>query len=476
MSTASPQPQSWIRPDYIVLGPLARIGPNDLLTSSPDLVFRINAVRSPYTKTEWFYGGFRFEKGRDNVISQVNEQMHEKQRRRLAPAFTAKQLGEMEPIMDRQILGMVDLVRKKYLSTDAVTRPLDLGAKFQFLGLDLITDIGFGSPFGNIANDRDTDNYVKFQKRGLRIWVIGLAFSITRLLQNPLVAKILSPDDSQSGGGGFDNMAATANRLVKGRFEDNTTKGKNLIDTFIANGLTHEECATEAVLTVFAGSDTTASSLRATFLRLLTTPNVYRKVQAEIDRAVKSRKASRPVIRDSEARELPYVQAAIREAMRLHPPTAEPNPKVVPKEGDTVQIDGRDVFLPGGTNVSYNVYAGQLDKEVFGEDADVYRPERWLNVANPKDLSRMQNVHNLIFGYGKYRCLGMEMALMEIRKIVFEVSVLVIRLSLQRVDSLKLLHRYDFAVINGDRAWRNVGYMGLFSQYDFWCRVVERDV
>lgn len=202
-TTPPQQPQCRIRPNHTVSGTLARIGPNDLLTSSPDLVFRINAVRSPYTKAEWFYGGFRFENGRDNVTSQMHEQTHDKQRRRLAPAFTAKKLSEMEPILDKKILGMVDLVQRKYFSTDSITRPLDLGDKFQFLGLDLITDIGFGGPFGNIEHDRDTDDYVKFQKRGLRIWVIGLAFGITRLLQNPLVAKILSPDDSESGGGGL---------------------------------------------------------------------------------------------------------------------------------------------------------------------------------------------------------------------------------------------------------------------------------
>ncbi len=95
-----------------------------------------------------------------------------------------------------------------------------------------------------------------------------------------------------------------------------------------------------------AGSDTTATAVRAIMLFLITTPRVLWRLRAEIDEAVNSGNISNP-IRDQEARALPYLQACIKEGLRLFPPVTGLLTKLVPPEGDT--IDG--VFLPGGTDI-----------------------------------------------------------------------------------------------------------------------------
>jgi cytochrome P450 len=105
----------------------------------------------------------------------------------------------------------------------------------------------------------------------------------------------------------------------------------------------------------------------------------------------------------------------------VHPPTAGLFPKRVPDGGDTVVVDGMPVFLPGGTNVSYARYAVLMDKRVYGEDADEFHPERWLVEKDEAKLAAMHKSHDLIFGYGRYQCLGKPVALMEIGKAVFEV-------------------------------------------------------
>lgn len=56
-------------------GPLARIGPNELLTDSPELLWRMSAARSPWTKGVW-YNGTRIQAGRDNVFSMNDEEGH----------------------------------------------------------------------------------------------------------------------------------------------------------------------------------------------------------------------------------------------------------------------------------------------------------------------------------------------------------------------------------------------------------------
>src|SRR4051794_464135 len=114
-----------------------------------------------------------------------------------------------------------------------------------------------------------------------------------------------------------------------------------------------------------AGSDTTVTTLRTTTLFIITQPNVYATLQAEIDKADSNNQLSRPIIRDAEARNLPYLQACIKEGLRMWPPVVGLMQKTVPPGGDT--FNGQ--FIPEGTNVGYCAWGVHRNKEVFGEDA-----------------------------------------------------------------------------------------------------------
>lgn len=65
-------------------GVIARVGPNDLITSSPELLTHMSAVRSPYTRTWWYYAASRQQPGKDHVFSQVDEEKHTKRRQQMA--------------------------------------------------------------------------------------------------------------------------------------------------------------------------------------------------------------------------------------------------------------------------------------------------------------------------------------------------------------------------------------------------------
>ena len=62
----------------------------------------------------------------------------------------------------------------------------------------------------------------------------------------------------------------------------------------------------------------------------------------------------------------------------------------------------------------------QRNKTIYGDNADLYYPERWL-VDDTEKLYIMHQTHSLIFGHGSTRCLGVSMAMMEISKVIFEV-------------------------------------------------------
>lgn len=67
-------------------------------------------------------------------------------------------------------------------------------------------------------------------------------------------------------------------------------------------------------------------------------------------------------------------QATIKEAMRLHPGVGFPLERHVPPEGAV--LCGK--YLPGGTNVSMTAPVVHHDRTIFGDDAESFRPERWL--------------------------------------------------------------------------------------------------
>ena len=153
---------------------------------------------------------------------------------------------------------------------------------------------------------------------------------------------------------------------------------------------------------------------------MISSPAAYRSLQREIDDNIAAGYISNPFIRDSEASALPYLQAVIHEGLRMWPPTTGLGSKEVPNTGDTLC----DFFVPAGTQVSHNFFGVMRSKSIWGEDADVFRPERWLvSGAGEESKRRMMNsVVDSCFGSGKYQCLGKPIAMMELNKIFVEVS------------------------------------------------------
>ena len=158
-----------------------------------------------------------------------------------------------------------------------------------------------------------------------------------------------------------------------------------------------------------------------TLLSLLTAPETYRKLQAEIDAAYPEKASgdteNAEVISYSDAKTLPYLQAALREGMRLWPPPAGLFSKEVPKAGDTVH----GYYLPPGTEIGQSMYGIGRLPSLWGSDAEIFRPERWLE-ASPEKLQEMQTASDLVFSAGKYLCLGKPVAIMEMSKLFVEVS------------------------------------------------------
>ena len=139
------------------------------------------------------------------------------------------------------------------------------------------------------------------------------------------------------------------------------------------------------------------------------------RLRDEIDAGIKEGRISTPVTA-AQATDLPYLDAVVREGMRIWPPFAGLNIKKVNPEGEVI----KGHFITGGTGIGVNFWGVQRN-EVFGEDVEIFRPERWVQ-CDAEQRKRMEKVHDLVFGYGRYLCLGKAMVSMEIRQTIVEVS------------------------------------------------------
>ena len=203
-----------------------------------------------------------------------------------------------------------------------------------------------------------------------------------------------------------------AREVVAERFQPDAKSQMDMLGSFLRHGLTQQDAETEVMVQILAGSDTTAGAIRATMLHILTNPPVLAKLLAEIKEA----NISDP-IQDSEARKMPYLQAVIKEGLRVHPPVTGLQSKFVPPGGDTLN----GYYVPGGTRVGSCAWGVFLDEGLWGHDARVFRPERFLE-GTPEEIKRKEIDVDGIFGYGRSSCLGKSVAGMELNKVFIQVS------------------------------------------------------
>lgn len=217
----------------------------------------------------------------------------------------------------------------------------------------------------------------------------------------------------------------------------------------------------------------------------MSAPAVYQTLKQEIKNGISAGCISNPVTNE-EAKNLKYVQAVIREGMRLNTPVNFAFPKRVPAPGDT--ICGR--FLPEGTNVFVNYHSILHNKEVFGKDADIFRPERFLGDA--ESARRMTKTVDMMFGGGRYMCLGKPLALIELNKVFVEVSSRIMHVRRSCTTSRKgapqfglvenqglltlfpqLFRVFDFQVATPEKPWKREKFGTIWVLRDYWARVAE---
>ena len=237
---------------------------------------------------------------------------------------------------------------------DAAVATIDMRHWFQCYAFDVIGVVTYAKRMGFLDRGEDVEGIIGALEGQLSYaTLVGIFPRLHRFLF-PLVARVAG-----STGTGFNYVISfTEDRIRHARAnpkavpeaaEEGEVAAQSFLDRFLdqqaANPakFTAHHVLSGCLSNMVAGSDTTAISLSAVLYYLLKNPQCMRALRAEVDTyAAESGLSAFPKF--AEAQKMPYLQAVIKEALRLHPATGLPLERVVPEGG--ASICGR--FFPEG--------------------------------------------------------------------------------------------------------------------------------
>lgn len=145
----------------------------------------------------------------------------------------------------------------------------------------------------------------------------------------------------------------------------------------------------------FGGTETTSNSIQWAMAELLRHPESMKKLKTEIDQVVGSK-----TVDEGDTSKLPYLQAVVKETMRLHPPLPLLLPRTARQDTEFMGYD-----IPKNTMVFLNAWAIHRDPDAW-ESPFSFKPERFLN----SNIDHKGQHYELIpFGSGRRSCVGLLM-------------------------------------------------------------------
>jgi cytochrome P450 len=325
-------------------------------------------------------------------------------------------LVNYEPLVDSTTDAFIEQTQQRYLETG---KTCDFAQWLQFFAFDVIGDLTWSKRLGFVEKNEDVDGIVAFIGKFLAyagpvgqmplldlVWQKNpIRLAVERFGLSKTVFPVTQFAQKQSA------LRESEMQKVRETGEANPTSGKgiDLLTKFTQAQHDHPEFMTDQqVLSacnsmVFAGSETTAISLSSVFYNLVKHPKAYKKLMEELDDAARSGAiAEKPYhkVGWKESQTLPFLDAVIQESFRLHPAPGLILERIVPPQG----MDILGEHIPGGTIVGCNAWVLHRRPEIFGEDVDEFRPERWLD-APPAQLKEMKATM-FQFGAGARTCIG----------------------------------------------------------------------
>jgi cytochrome P450 len=282
------------------------------------------------------YGG-SFNKVPSLILA--NDEDHARMRRIFSPAFSDRALKQQEPLF----MKYVNLLGKKLqegLEEDP-DRKFDMTRMYNFTTFDIMGDLTFGEPLQMLEKTEfhpwARNIFASFRIR-TRISLLMYYPLFWKAFQS-LLLKSLTKKRMEHFKGSADRVSK---RLEKGRNAEGVDVWDLVLSQPEGKGLTRGEMDSNAGLFMVAGTETTATLVSGLTYLLLKNPEAMQQVTGEVRKTFHSPDE----MSIEKVASLPYLNACIKEALRLYPPVVTGMPRMTPADGST--ICGQ--FVPPGVS------------------------------------------------------------------------------------------------------------------------------
>ena len=319
--------------------------------------------------------------------------LHKERRRLLNPFFSRGAIIKLEGLLKQKVLELGNRI-------DNQSGPYNIYNAVRCMTVDIISHYYTGTPIGQLQIG-DQNFYggflVAFDAVAQSLWnmvyhpylrgiLLNLPSAIARRMSKD-AASILSLADTCK-------VAAQAYKIGDDNHE------YPVILSAISH-LSSQAAAAEAVDILVAGSDTTAFSLTVAIASIVQHPDIKDKLVSALKTQISNPEELPSLL---ELEKIEYLNACVQEAVRTASPVPGRLPRIVPENFPLV-VDGKSV--PPGSVVGMSAFTMHHSRELWGDDAASFNPERW--VMRGKDLDQ----YMVSFSKGLRSCIGQNLAYAE---------------------------------------------------------------
>ncbi len=181
-------------------GSLVRNGPNYLVTDDPEVLRRMAAARSKYSRDGW-YAAAKWYPEVETMASMLDTAEHDKFKAKTAAGYSGRENPDLEVAVDSQVNRLVSLIRRKHLSNGEDLNATDFAPLSRYFTLDVITRLGMSQPFGYLDEGEDIFGYAKTVDDMVKKISFSMEIPLARsFLLSPFVFKIIGPKTTDKEG------------------------------------------------------------------------------------------------------------------------------------------------------------------------------------------------------------------------------------------------------------------------------------
>ncbi|KAM4060191.1 cytochrome p450 [Hirsutella rhossiliensis] len=379
--------------ERLIIGPIVRIGPNEVDIIDIEAVKTIYGSRETFRKSQ-FYRRLAVP-GQQSLFNTVNVDFHRRHRKLLAGPMSDSSLKWVIVHVEARLALALSRIGEEMKSRGAA----DVFKWWLFMTTDTIGELTFGDSFRMLELGHKND-YARDLEQDSRVGAIRATFpsmvGLCRVAPFPILGRAYRASE---------NLTRYASDLLERHQwlqavdpdEAQRTFFSKLFSASEDGKMPFNEIRDEAQNFITAGSDTTANSLTYLTWAVCRNPDIRARLVREL-------RTLPPDFTEAQLRSLPFLDQVISEALRLYSAAPSGLPRLVPPGG--AELAGH--WFAAGTEVCAQAFSMHRDPVIFPQP-DEFQPSRW---ASPTKAMREAYMP---FGRGARVCIGKHLALIELR-------------------------------------------------------------